>query len=262
MAPGRFLFGSTADEETRRSFFNTAPLHQITTESFLIARNEVTYEEWIAFLRTLPPEERARRSPRVQGLTGALELKELPGETWQLSIQPTVHAYTARIGEKIHYQGRSLRADQSWLRFPVSGISPEDAEAYVRWLDGTGSVPGAATTLRTRVGARGARRGRPRLPAREPPRDRRRRHRSDVRERAPGVRGPDGVGSHPASRSPFGLDDMCGNVFEWTRSSLAPNEHVLRGGGFYYDMTAARIPNRQIARGRRSTTRTWASACA
>src|SRR5262249_49439873 len=30
--------------------------------------------------------------------------------------------------------------------------------------------------------------------------------------------GPDEVGSHPASRSPFGLDDMCGNALEWTLS--------------------------------------------
>ena len=26
--------------------------------------------------------------------------------------------------------------------------------------------------------------------------------------------GPDEVGSHPASRSPFGVDDLAGNVFE------------------------------------------------
>ena len=39
---------------------------------------------------------------------------------------------------------------------------------------------------------------------------------------------------------------MCGNVFEWTTSSLVPNEHVLRGGGFYFDKTTARIPNRQV----------------
>ena len=26
--------------------------------------------------------------------------------------------------------------------------------------------------------------------------------------------GPDVVGSHPASRSPFGVDDLAGNVFE------------------------------------------------
>ena len=42
------------------------------------------------------------------------------------------------------------------------------------------------------------------------------------------------------------MDDMCGNVWEWTKSSLAPDEHVLRGGGYYFDPTTSRIPNRQI----------------
>ncbi len=100
VAPGRFLFGSNADEETRRSFFNTPPLHETTTAAYLIARSEVTYQDWIAFLAALPPEERLRRAPHVQGLTGALELKELPGQTWQLSLQPTQHLYTARVGER------------------------------------------------------------------------------------------------------------------------------------------------------------------
>ncbi len=242
---GRFLFGSTADEETRRSFFNTPPLHETTTGAFFIARNEVTYEDWIAFLRTLPPDERARRAPRVQGLTGALELKELQGQTWQLALQPTKHLYTARMGEKIRYEGRALRAVQDWLRFPVAGVSPEDAEVYVRWLADTGRVPGArlCSEREWERAARGA-------DDREYPHGN---HLdpddADIDQtygKEPRAFGPDEVGSHPASRSPFGLDDMCGNVFEWTRSSLVPGEHVLRGGGFYYDMTTARITNRQV----------------
>ncbi len=245
VAAGRFLFGTTADEETRHSFYDAAPLHESETGPFLIAQHETTYAEWIEFLRALPPDERLRRTPRVQGLTGGLELKELPGPTWQLSLQPTTHVYTARQGEPIRYEGRALRADQDWLRFPVSGVSPEDAEAYVGWLASTGRVPGARLCAE-REWERAARGADDRefphgnhLDADD----------ADIDQtygKQPLAFGPDEVGTHPASRSPFGLDDMCGNVFEWTQSSLAPNEHVLRGGGFYFDATTARIPNRQV----------------
>ncbi len=61
---GRFLFGSAADEEVRRAFFNTAPLHPVETGAYLIAKNETTYAEWLTYLGALPPKERARRTPR------------------------------------------------------------------------------------------------------------------------------------------------------------------------------------------------------
>src|SRR5206468_9231903 len=77
------------------------------------------------------------------GFTGALELNMLPGGSWRLAFQPAAKAYSASTGELVVYQGRTSLAAQDWLRFPVSGISWDDAQAFAAWLKRTGRVPGA-----------------------------------------------------------------------------------------------------------------------
>jgi formylglycine-generating enzyme required for sulfatase activity len=153
--------------------------------------------------------------------------------------------YRVSAGQRLLYAKRERRGSQDWLRFPVTGISFEDAEAYVAWLGRTGRVPGArlCTELEWERAARGE-------DGREFPH-------GDVLApddanvdmtygKEPGGFGPDEVGSHPASRSPFGVEDLAGNAFEWTRSAVEPGRVVARGGAYYFAAGSARVANREL----------------
>jgi serine/threonine protein kinase/formylglycine-generating enzyme required for sulfatase activity len=241
---GRVLFGSAADASVR-GFFNALPLHPKRTEDFLIARHETTYAEWMDYLSTLPPSERTRRQPRTStAYHGRLALEWVRG-TWRLDFQPGGVPYSVRVGQRLRYAKREQRESQDWMRFPVTGISFEDAEAYAAWLGRTGRVPGArlCTELEWERAARGE-------DGREFPH-------GDVLapddanvdityDKEPGGFGPDEVGSHPASRSPFGVEDMAGNAWEWTRSVVEPGRVVARGGAYYFAAGSARVANREL----------------
>ncbi len=245
--PGSFLYGSR-DEELMRRFFATAPMHERRTDGFLIARTEVTYSEWIGFLDAIVPDERARRTPRIVSSPtvqagGTLELRPNDRGAWELQITPASVTYTARAGTSLEYRERATRASQDWLRFPVTGISSEDAQAYTAWLDRTGRVKHArlCSELEWERATRGAD-GRPyphgeRLAPDDANFD-------ATYGRREGGFGPDVVGSHPASLSPYGLVDASGNVWEITRAASGTGV-VMRGGGFYTDATTAHLANRQ-----------------
>jgi formylglycine-generating enzyme required for sulfatase activity len=171
-------------------------------------------------------------------------LTEIAPRRWQLGMTPTTRTYRAATGERLHYEGRARRVDQDWTRFPVSAVSFEDATAFAAWLDRTGRVPGArlCDEYEWERAARGADgRTYPVGPALAP---------DDANidvtyGRDPLGFGPDEVGSHPASRSPVGADDMVGNVWEWVGSVQSPAAPVIRGGSWYQGELSARSDNRE-----------------
>ncbi|WP_437722803.1 nSTAND1 domain-containing NTPase [Sorangium sp. So ce861] len=248
--PGRFLFGAALDDMYRWAFLSTVPLHEISTGAYLIARHETTFQEWLDYVQTLPRESPERSSIQAGNgaMTGALGLRRLPSGVWQLTIQPTVQAYTARAGEPLVYPSRAVRAQQDWLRFPVTGISFAQATEYAAWLHRTGRVRGArlCTDHEWERAARGAdSRIFPHGDTLSPGDA----NFDETYGKESSTMGPDEVGSHPASRSPFGVDDMAGNVLEWAISSIEVDKVLLRGGAYLYDQTSVRSDNRTVVDG-------------
>lgn len=244
--PGVGYFGSP-DAEAVRAWFNAVPLHAVATPGFVIARHETTFAEWIEYLDTLSPAERDQRRPRVAGtgFRGMLELSRGPDNSWQIALQPTEHMLRARWGELVRYPERDRRAAQDWRRMPVTGISYDDAAAYAVWLHSTTKLHGArlCTELEWEKAARGtADRTYPHgntLAADDANFD-------ETYGKRPGGFGPDEVGSHPASTSPFGVADLAGNVWEWVTSSVAKDQVVARGGSYYFSANTARLNNREL----------------
>ena len=241
--PGRSWYGD-GDEQLRTQFLDTVPIHQRATGAYLIARHETTYRDWIAFLDDLPASERARRAPTIAGtMRGALALRATAAG-WRLMIQPSSHRYEAGVHERLTYEGRTRRASQNWLRFPIGGVSPDDARRFFTWLRETGRVPGArfCTDIEWERAARGAD-------------DRLYPHGDDLApddanfdltyDRADGAYGPDEVGAHPESRSPFEVDDLAGNIMELVASSETRDGLLLRGGSYYFTAASARSSNRE-----------------
>ena len=243
VAPGLFWFGD-ADEQLRSQFLKAIPIHRRRTGAYVIAQHETTYAEWIAFLNALPREERARNLPDVSvARWGSLQLRET-ADGWQLTFQPSTRRYVGRSGEPVVYVGRQQRSRQEWVRFPVAGISPTEAEHYFAWLRDTKRVPGArfCTEVEWERAARGAD---DRL---YPHGDELSAEDANVDEtygRVDSAYGPDEVGSYPSSRSPFGVDDMAGNVFDLVTSSVKANELSIRGGAYYFQLVNSRVTNRE-----------------
>lgn len=243
---GRFFFGSTAEDSLRRGFFHAVPVHRAKTGGYYIAAQETTFADWIEFLRALPANERAARLPHLDqgGFSGAIAFKELPNEGYQLTFQPATQSYTARPGEKVSYVGRTRRASQDWLKFPVFAVGIDDARAYAGWLASSGRVPGARLCGEQeweRAARGGDRREYPHGPTLEVDDA----NFDETYGKIPSAMGPDEIGSHPASSSPFGLQDMSGNVWEWTESAVTKGGVAARGGSYYFDVNTARVSHRE-----------------
>jgi eukaryotic-like serine/threonine-protein kinase len=239
---GPFLTGVVADESQRTEFFKAAPLHASSTSAYLIARTETTWRDWIAFLEALPRAERARHTPvsaasgARAGVANGVELRETAGG-WEIRLAPTGTLLVARAGQRIRYPHRTRRAEQDWLAMPVTGVSAVDARAYAAWRASRG-LAGArlCTEAEWERAARGAD-GRMFPGGQQLGREDA--NHQDTYGPETAARGPDEVGSHPRSNSPFGVQDLAGNVFELVAGESLDVQYV-RGGAYAFQPIAAR----------------------
>lgn len=232
---GRFYYGF-GDAVFSRARLENQPQQLLETDGFFVSITEVTFADYLRYLETLSPEQQERRGPHLSGADRHLRIERDTNGTWHLTVQPeSAVTYRAAAGELIEYRSRTYHQKQNWLRFPVVGISYQDAVAYTEWLSAHG-VPGArlCTEYEWERAARGT-------DARLFPNGNwlapedanfRKTHGGD----AVGF-GPDEVHSHKESDSPFGVADLAGNVWEWVTNSESdvPSEKAVYRGGSWSD---------------------------
>ena len=233
---GRTLYGS-GDDETMRRFFEHQPVHDVEVSAFLIARTEVRNGDYAAFVQALPDPERTARLPlslafgKDGRMTWIFRGRALdPTEPYCNDVQPCV----------------------DWLRLPVDGTSREDGEHFAAWLSRSGRLPGArlCTDREWERAARGADdRQYPSGNGDLGPLDAcvLAAYADDARRA-----GPCAAGTHPASRSPFGVDDMVGNEWEWTSGPAdvaQPLQAIARGAGYDAFGPYLLLSNRELMSG-------------
>jgi formylglycine-generating enzyme required for sulfatase activity len=179
---------------------------------------------------------------------------------WQREWRADSTRYVAEAGQPLVYTDRAERQTQDWRDFPISGVSWHHVQQYLAWLQQRG-IDGAAlcTEEQWERAARGAdERLYPHGNILSPTSA----NIDETYGRKPAAFGPDVVGSHEESISPFGVHDMAGNVWEMTRpnpsaaagttgshTTDSPDEDVIptRGGSFFHSSDNASAVNRWVA---------------
>jgi formylglycine-generating enzyme required for sulfatase activity len=161
-------------------------------------------------------------------------LKTLDLKSFYLDRHPVTNAEFKKFLDAVHYRPKddhNFLKDWSngaypagWANKPVTWVSLEDARAYAKWagkrLPHEWEWQYAAQGADGRMYPWGAQWDAAAIP---------------VPETRRVMRGPDDVGAHPRGASPFGVEDLVGNVWQWTDEYI--DEHtragILRGGSYY-----------------------------
>ena len=189
-----------------------------TMPAMWVGRTAVTSAEYLAFLRDLDPEEANARAPAQHLVTGRpVALWEQLASGWALP--------------------------EGWSpRWPVVGVSLDDAVRYASWRSAAVGLPlRLPTEDEWEKFARGAdARPYPWGDGFDP-------SWCHMRDSVPGSPHLLDVESFDADVSPVGVRDVAGGVHEWTTSVLSGSRHVVRGGSWASDAQACRLASRSGA---------------
>lgn len=206
---GRFIMGSDAAERaaayavssaaTReaRWFDAELPRRETWLPAFCVDRVLVTQRDYATFV--------AATGHRVPGIS----------ERHYRAQGFLVHDYDREVRPYLWREGRPPRSRED---HPVVLVDTADAEAYCRWRAPKIGLPTESQWEKASRDADGRR---------FPWGDAWDAARLNSAERGPG--GTTAVTGHPTGASPYGMLDAAGNVFQWTSSSLADGQRVLKG---------------------------------
>jgi formylglycine-generating enzyme required for sulfatase activity len=204
------------------------PIHRVYVDGFWMDATDVTNEEFALFVRATGYKTVAERTPRAEDFPGAPPENLVPGA---VVFSPPDHP----VPLTNHFQWWSYVPGANWKhpdgpkssitgreKYPVVHVAYEDADAYARWIGKR--LP---TEAEWEFAARGGLSGKPFVWG-----DEFRPHGRWMANTFEGRfpvhdTGEDGhVGIAPVAHYPpngYGLYDMAGNVWQWTRDWYRPD---------------------------------------
>lgn len=191
---GRFVMGTATDPYR---YDNESGAHEVEVPGFALDRYPVTTRRYAAFVA-----DDGYRRPELWTPRGWTWLEQAGHTAPQGWLRDPVQGWRVRRG------GRELPLDP---REPVQHISWFEADAFARWSGGRLPTEAEWEKAASWDPATGTKR---RFPWGDAPVTRARAN-VGLRRAA-----PDPVGSHPAGASAYGVEQLAGDVYEWTASGF------------------------------------------